>query len=101
MSNENDHPDSKVSNANLILPGNLPAIKPVADYVPPVRQPQLSNRDDVAAIVNNHRMTSSIDPILAGLRRLLIENPTYVNDVSAFVGKLSAEISDTNSAAQG
>jgi len=102
MSNENDHPDSKVSNTTVVLPGGLPAIKPAREYVPPVRQPQLSNADDVAAIVNNRNLTASIEPLLAGFRRLLIDNLSYVPVVSKLLRDLSAEIAnptDTDDAA--
>ena len=102
MSNANDHPDSKKSNAEVILPGGLPALKPPPVYKPPVRQPQLSNADDIAAIHNNRMRNRNIESVCEDLEGILFANPEYLEVVSEFLERLEAEIenpTDPDSAA--
>lgn len=101
MSNETHKPNYE-GDRTVILPGGLPAIKPAREYVPPVRQPQLSNAEDIAAIHNNRALSAQIEPVLTGLRQLMIHNLSSVPVVRKFVRELSAEIenaTDTDSAA--
>ena len=91
MSNENHKPNYE-GDRTVILPGGLPAIKEVEPKKPVVRMPQLSNADDIAAIHRNREFSAQIEPVLAGLRQLLIHNLPYVTVVRKFVKNLAAEI---------
>ena len=93
MSNETHKPDYN-GIRTVVLPGGLPAIKPARKYVPPVRQPQLSNAADIASIHNNRMLSHQIEPLLTGLRQLLIHNLPYVPVVRKLLSELSAEIAN-------
>jgi len=98
MSNENETPTPDYNGQRkVLLPGGLPDTKPIAYKPIQPRMPQLSNRDDIAAIHNSHAVSRNIESVAESLRQLLIANREYLPLAQTFVLKLSEEIANPTS----
>ena len=80
MSND-DNKSNYDGQRSYILPGGLPDTKPVTVYKRPVRPPQLSNRDDIAAIVKTRQRSANIEAVCEELEGILFENAFVVQSV--------------------
>ncbi len=93
MSNETETPKPDYNGQRtVLLKGGQPDTKPIPYKPIQPRQPQLSNRDDMAAIHNSHTRSRNLISLCESLQRLLVANPSYVGVASEFLSKLAEEI---------
>ena len=96
MSNENPKPNYD-GDRSVLLKGGQPAIKEIEPKKPVVRQPQLSNADDLKAIQRNREFSAQVEPIVQSLRQMLRHNLPYVGHARKFLNILAEEIAENES----
>ncbi len=95
MSNETETPTPNYDgHRTVLLTGGEPGTKPIPQKVIQPRMPQLSNRDDIAAIHNGRAINRGVEAVADSLRQLLSANQEYLPVAQTFVRKLSEEIAN-------